>query len=132
MTQSIAPPTDLAHDVLRQERQPLDAIFSPKTVAVIGATESANSVGRTLLWNLIGNPFGGTVYPVNPKRPNVLGIKAYPNIAAVPEKVDLAVIVTPAPTESRMKSSVVKRSTASSDVTDSGPYSWTCQAINPR
>src|SRR3982751_3836388 len=92
-----SPPTDHAHDVLRQERQPLDVIFAPRNVAVIGATETPNSVGRTLLWNLIQSPFGGTVYPVNPKRPSVLGIKAYPNIAAVPEKVDLAVIVTPAP-----------------------------------
>ena len=90
------PTTDLAHDVLRQERQPLDVIFAPKNVAVIGATETPNSVGRTLLWNLIQSPFGGTVFPVNPKRPSVLGIKAYPNIAAVPEKVDLAVVVTPA------------------------------------
>ena len=88
--------TDSAHDVLRQERQPLDVVFSPRNVAVIGATETPNSVGRTLLWNLIQSPFGGTVYPVNPKRPSVLGIKAYPDIAAVPEKVDLAVVVTPA------------------------------------
>src|SRR5262250_114359 len=90
------PSHDRAHDVLRQERQPLDAIFAPRSVAVIGATEAAGSVGRTLLWNLISNPFGGTVFPVNPKRPSVLGIKAYPNIAAVPGKVDLAVIVTQA------------------------------------
>src|SRR5687767_3834405 len=92
------PPTDTAHDVLRQERQPLDVIFSPRNVAVIGATEAHGSVGRTLLWNLVSNPFGGTVFPVNPKRPNVLGIKAYPTIGDVPDKVDLAVIVTPAPT----------------------------------
>src|SRR5918994_3626762 len=91
-------PTDLAHDVLRQERQPLDVIFAPRNVAVIGATETPNSVGRTLLWNLVSNPFGGTVFPVNPKRPSVLGIKAYKSIRDVPEKVDLAVIVTPAPT----------------------------------
>lgn len=90
--------TDPAHDVLRYEHQPLDAIFAPKNVAVIGATEKAGSVGRTILWNLISNPFGGTVFPVNPKRPSVLGIKAYANIAAVPEQVDLAVVVTPAST----------------------------------
>ncbi len=89
--------TDYSHDVLRQERQPLDVIFSPKSVAVIGATETAGSVGRTVLWNLMSNPFGGTVFPVNPKRQSVLGIKAYPTIADVPAKVDLAVIVTPAP-----------------------------------
>ena len=98
MSKTLMQTTDPAHDVLRYERQPLDAIFAPKNVAVIGATEKAGSVGRTLLWNLISNPFGGTVFPVNPKRPSVLGIKAYPSIAAVPETVDLAVVVTPAPT----------------------------------
>ncbi len=98
MQTSIRPTTDPAHDVLRYEHQPLDAIFAPKNVAVIGATEKAGSVGRTILWNLISSPFGGTVFPINPKRPSVLGIKAYPNIAAVQEQVDLAVVVTPAPT----------------------------------
>jgi acetyltransferase len=83
---------------LRYERQPLNAIFSPRTVAVIGATEKVGTVGRTILWNLISNPFNGTVFPVNPTRSAVLGIKAYPKISAVPERVDLAVIVTPAPT----------------------------------
>ncbi len=97
MSSPIHPTTDSAHDVLRQERQPLDAIFRPRNVAVIGATEAPRSVGRTVLWNLVSNPFGGTVFPVNPKRSSVLGIKAYRSIAEVPEKVDLAVIVTAAP-----------------------------------
>src|SRR5580658_5350017 len=78
-------------------RNSLEVFFKPKQVAVIGATETKGSVGRTILWNLISNPFGGVVFPVNPNRPSVLGIKAYPNISAVPQKVDLAVIVTPAP-----------------------------------
>ncbi|HYA99186.1 MAG TPA: bifunctional acetate--CoA ligase family protein/GNAT family N-acetyltransferase [Ktedonobacteraceae bacterium] len=77
---------------------PLNAIFAPKSVAVIGATEKADSVGRTLLWNLVSNPFGGTVFPVNSHRSSVLGIQAYPNLAALPQQVDLAVIATPAPT----------------------------------
>lgn len=98
MTKPSAPSPDPAHDVLRSTRQPLDALFAPKSVAVIGATEKTGSVGRTILWNLISNPFGGTVFPVNPKKPSVLGIKAYPSIDAVPEPVDLAVVVTPAPT----------------------------------
>ena len=55
-------------------------------------------MGRTILWNLISSPFGGTVYPVNPNRPSILGVKAYPDLAAIPDPVDLAVIVTPAPT----------------------------------
>ncbi|MBD2518574.1 bifunctional acetate--CoA ligase family protein/GNAT family N-acetyltransferase [Nostoc sp. FACHB-973] len=88
-----------AYDILRTEKvNPLDAIFAPKSVAVIGASEKADSVGRTLLWNLISNPFGGTIFPVNLKRHSILGIKAYPTIFDVPELVDLAVIATPAPT----------------------------------
>jgi acetyltransferase len=86
---------DTADNILRRANQPLSVFFSPKTVAVIGATETAGSMGRTVLWNLFTNPFGGTVFPVNPKRASVLGIKAYPSVAAVPEKVDLAVLATP-------------------------------------
>ena len=77
--------------------QPLDVFFSPKTVALVGATENPGSVGRTILWNLMTSPFGGTVFPVNPKRSSVLGVKAYPSLADIPEHVDLAVIVTPPP-----------------------------------
>src|SRR6266446_2333885 len=91
------PSSDPAFDILRAERQPLDVFFSPRTVAVVGASEKAGSVGRTILWNLITSPFGGTVYPVNPKRPNVLGVKAYPSVKELPEPPDLAVVVTPAP-----------------------------------
>ena len=85
-------------DVLRSTPHPLDVFFHPENVAMIGATENPGSVGRTLLWNLISSPFGGTVFPVNPKRSSVLGIRAYPNVAALPEEVDLAVICTPART----------------------------------
>ncbi|PWU08902.1 MAG: acetyl CoA synthetase subunit alpha [Terriglobia bacterium] len=80
-----------------QRVQPLDVFFSPTTVALVGATENPGSVGRTILWNLMTSPFGGTLFPVNPKRPSVLGVKAYPTISDIPEPVDLAVIVTPPP-----------------------------------
>lgn len=89
---------DHAHDVLRAHRHPLDSIFSPKSIAVIGATENAGSVGRTVFQNLGRGGFNGVVYPVNPKRNSVLAVKAYPDIGAVPERVDLAVICTPAKT----------------------------------
>jgi acetyltransferase len=91
----VPPRTDIANNLLRRKRHPLGAFFSPRTVAVLGATESAECMGRTVLWNLVTNPFGGTVFPVNPEHTSVLGIKAYPSITAVPEKVDLAVIATP-------------------------------------
>jgi acetyltransferase len=86
-----------AFDIWRsKQRYPLDAIFRPGNVVVIGATERQGSVGRTLLWNLISHAFGGTVFPVNPKRNSVLGIKAYPTVGDVPDPVDLAIVVTPA------------------------------------
>src|SRR5581483_3298480 len=89
---------DRAHDVLRSEDHPLNAMFAPHAVAVVGASERQGSVGRAVLWSLVSSPFGGTVYPVSEKRTSVLGIKAYPQIAQIPERIDLAVIVTPATT----------------------------------
>jgi acetyltransferase len=77
---------------------PLAPIFHPRTVAVIGATEKPASVGRTVLRNLMEQPSGATIFPINPHRPNVLGIRCYPNIASIGEQVDLAVVVTPAAT----------------------------------
>ncbi|HVA37489.1 MAG TPA: GNAT family N-acetyltransferase [Candidatus Dormibacteraeota bacterium] len=82
---------------MKQRPRGLDAIFAPRTVAVIGATERPGSIGRAVLRNLVGHPFGGTVFPVTPAHESVMGIKAYPSIGAVPEPVDLAVVVTPAP-----------------------------------
>ena len=76
----------------------LEAFFTPQNIAVIGATEKAGSIGRTIVWNLIKSPFGGTVFPVNPKRSRVLGIKAHPRIGAVLDPIDLAIVATPAPT----------------------------------
>jgi len=84
--------------VTRRRAPSLDKIFGPNNVAVIGATEKEGSVGRTIIKNLITNPFGGTIFPVNPKRPNVLGIQAYPSILDIPVDIDLAIVVTPAPT----------------------------------
>ncbi len=94
---NITPPGfDPAHDVLHYGRHALEPFFAPKSVAVVGATETPGTVGRTIVWNLISSSFGGTIYPVNPKRPSVLGIKAYPSLSAIPEVVDLIVVVTPA------------------------------------
>lgn len=74
----------------------LDAIFKPNNVALIGASEREGSVSKTILMNLIVTPFGGGVYPVNPTRAKVCGIKAYKSIKDVPEQCDLAVICIPA------------------------------------
>ncbi|MBI3681715.1 MAG: CoA-binding protein, partial [Acidobacteria bacterium] len=95
---AVKSPVEPAHSLFGRETHPLDVFFRPRTVAVIGATEADHSVGRTTLWNLISSPFGGTVYPVNPKRKSVLGLAACANVRDVPEPVDLAMVATPAPT----------------------------------
>src|ERR1700737_388155 len=79
-------------------RRALDSFFSPASVAVIGATDREGSVGRTILANLLNGSFKGRVYAVNPNRAEVLGARSFPQIGAIPEKVDLAVVVTPAVT----------------------------------
>ena len=77
---------------------PLDAIFAPHSVAVIGAGERQGSIGRAVVWSLVSSPFGGTVYPVSDKRASILGIRAYRRVGEIPEPPDLAVVVTPAAT----------------------------------
>ncbi len=89
---------DPSFDILRGEPNPLDAIFRPKSVAVIGATEREGSVGRTVVDNLMKGGFAGTLCGVNPHRREVLGVPAYPSLAEAPGKLDLAVVVTPAAT----------------------------------
>ncbi len=74
----------------------LDKLFNPKVIAIIGATTKKGSVGYSLMNNIVGSGFDGIVYPINPKRNNVLGVKAYPTVADVPDKIDLAIIATPA------------------------------------
>jgi len=75
----------------------LDALFLPRSVAVIGATERSGTVGRSVLSNLLGTRFAIKVYAVNPSHGEVLGIKTHKHIGDVPKTVDLAVVVTPAP-----------------------------------
>ena len=76
----------------------LTKLFNPKVIAIIGATAHEGTVGHSLVRNIIGSGFDGIVYPVNPKRDNILGVKTYPNIKDIPDKVDLAIIATPART----------------------------------
>ncbi len=89
---------DPAHELSRSENLPLDAIFKPKSIALIGATERIGSVGRMVLNNLVSSPFGGTVYPVNSKRDSILGIRAYKSLQDLPERPDLICVTTPSDT----------------------------------
>jgi acetyltransferase len=79
-------------------RHPLDAIFKPRSVAVIGATERPNSVGQTVMKNLLNSSLGQKIFPVNVKRKTVFDLKTYARLKEIAEPIDLAVIVTPAKT----------------------------------
>jgi acetyl coenzyme A synthetase (ADP forming)-like protein len=74
----------------------LEPIFHPRVVAVIGASRRPGSIGHALFHNLLTGGFAGTVYPVNPHAASIGSVHAYPTVAAIPEPVDLAVIVVPA------------------------------------
>ena len=74
----------------------LTSFFHPRSIALVGATEREGSVGRAIWENLRG--FSGAVFPVNAKRAEVCGVKAYSTIAALPEVPELVIIVTPAAT----------------------------------
>ena len=79
-------------------KSPHETLFNPKSIAVFGASESATSVGSKVHANLLAGGFQGPVVAVNPKYQQVRGQTCYRTIAEVPDKIDLAVIATPAAT----------------------------------
>jgi acyl-CoA synthetase (NDP forming) len=79
-------------------KQSLDAIFKPRTVAVIGASNTMGKWGHRLVERPLKTGYPGTIYPINPTRDEILGLKAYPSLAAVPGEIDLAVLTTPTAT----------------------------------
>ena len=80
----------------RKQTRTLDPIFSPSSIAVIGASQTEGSVGRAVFNNILLGGFTGIVYPVNLKAHSVCGVRAYPSISDISEKVDLAVVIVPA------------------------------------
>ena len=76
----------------------LDRLFSPKSIAIFGASDRPNAVGTLVFENLIASGFHGELFPINPKRETLQGMRCYPNIAEIATNIDLAVICTPAPT----------------------------------
>lgn len=76
----------------------LQAIFPARSVAVIGASTRADTVGRAVFANILLHGYTGIVYPVNPKATSILAVKAYPSVLDIPGDVDLAVIIVPSGT----------------------------------
>jgi acetate---CoA ligase (ADP-forming) len=74
----------------------IDALFNPKSLAVVGATNREGSVGLAVFRNLLNAAYQGVLYPVNPRAKSIQGVKAYPSLTGIPDEVDMAVIVVPA------------------------------------
>lgn len=90
--------TNFPSAVLGRPTNRLDAIFAPSSVAVVGASGRPGSVGRTVLENLTSGGYSGQVFAVNPKHDTILGLPSYSSVKAVPARLDLVVVATPART----------------------------------
>ena len=76
----------------------LNSLFAPKSVAMFGASDRTDSVGQIVYGNLLNGDFNGEIYGINPKRDEVQGRKAYPNLESIDRPIDLVVVATPAST----------------------------------
>ena len=81
----------------RFTNQQIDRLLRPRSVAVIGASDRKGALGATLLNNLVQYEFAGDIYPVNPKRDELLGLKVYHSVDELPEGIDCAVLAIPRP-----------------------------------
>ena len=75
----------------------LEAIFNPKSIAVIGASDTFGKWGHRMIDRPMKTGYQGALYPINPVKKEILGLTAYPNVSAVPGDIDMAVITTPTP-----------------------------------
>ncbi|MCE5241839.1 MAG: acetate--CoA ligase family protein [Syntrophobacteraceae bacterium] len=73
----------------------LDAIFSPKSVAVVGASSTPGKVGHDIFCNILQGGYKGILYPVNPSAKAVLGVRAYPSVIDIPDDIELGIIMVP-------------------------------------
>jgi acetyltransferase len=83
---------------MHNERHYLHTLFEPESIAIIGASETPSSIGVTLVRNMLDSGFKGKLFFVNPKHETVFGQKAYPAVDTIPQRLDIAVICTPAAT----------------------------------
>jgi acetyltransferase len=74
---------------------PLDAIFAPKSVAVIGASTTPGKVGHDIFVNILKGGYTGTLYPVNPSARNISSVRAYKSLKEIPDEIDLGIVILP-------------------------------------
>ena len=102
------------------ERQPLDHIFRPRSVAVVGASERERSVGRAVCQNLLQGGFTGALHFVNPHHTRIFGHPCLPAISDLPEATDLAVVATPAGTVAGVVAELARIGTGAAVVLTAG------------
>ncbi|MFP4453232.1 MAG: acetate--CoA ligase family protein [Desulfobacterales bacterium] len=81
---------------IQTDKTSIDAIFKPRSIAVIGASDAPGKWGYRMTYRPFHSGFTGKIYPINPAKSEILGLKAYQTVSDVPEQIDLAVITTPA------------------------------------
>lgn len=117
---SAVPMADARSGAAPQPRASLEALFRPRSVAVIGATDRPGTVGRSVVSNLLESKFPIKVYAVNPSHNEVLGIKTHKHIGEIEGGVDLALVVTPAQTVPQIIGECVDASVRSAVVISAG------------
>jgi acetyltransferase len=78
-----------------KEKNPWQAFFYPRSVAVVGASRDPQKWGFTLVFNILKGGYKGRVFPVNPREKEILGLPVYADLTRVPEPVDLAILIVP-------------------------------------
>ncbi len=102
------------------EQHYLTPLFEARSLAVVGASEREGSIGAVLMRNLLDAGYQGKLYAVNPKHPTIFGQKSYESVEAVPQRLDLAVIATPAETVSGIVDSCGRAGTRAAIVLSAG------------
>ena len=98
----------------------LKPIFSPKSIAVIGASRSPTKLGFEILQNILVNGYKGKVFPINPEAPEIMGLQALPSVVAVKEDIDLAIIVVPAEFVPKVMTECAKKKVKGAIIVTSG------------
>ncbi len=98
----------------------LRPIFSPKSIAVIGASRSPTKLGFEILQNILVNGYKGKVIPINPEAPEILGLRALPSVLATKDDIDLAVIAVPAEAVPKVMTECAKKKVKGAIIISSG------------
>jgi acyl-CoA synthetase (NDP forming) len=100
-----------------QENAGLGAFFSPRSVAIVGASSDPKKPGHTAMKNLISMGYKGNVFPINPREDSILGYQCYKNTLDIPEPVDLCVLLVSAELTLTVAAELVERKSRFHDVT---------------